>query len=133
MKYFLTILFLAGLAVGCASRSVLEKSQIDEQDKELTVVAASFFKLQNSNTLPDLSDKEHGQVSFYRLTFELQKQNWFKPFISVTQNCNKIFVAYVEISGKKLMYFFCNDSAQPKLLDSFKFENGIWKKLDFAK
>ncbi|MGH7989503.1 MAG: hypothetical protein ACREDS_04815, partial [Limisphaerales bacterium] len=76
---------------------------------------------------------EHGNVNIYQLTPKLQKQDWFKPFTSVTENCNKIFVADVEVSEKKLMYFFCDDSAQPKLLGSFEFENGNWKKLDSAK
>jgi hypothetical protein len=128
MKYLLTILLLVGLAFGCASCDTLG------QVKELKVVTAKFFQLKNSNALPNLSDKEHGNVNIYQLTPELQKQDWLKPFkIAAQNNCSKLYVADVEVGQKRLMYFFCYNSAQPKLLDSYGFDNGNWKELNSDK
>jgi hypothetical protein len=106
-----------------SSPDVNQKRSIDD----LTIVKDEFFRLRNKDALPGLpkGTKGTGDVSFFEVTAEAQKEPWYVELAKEYGACKRSYRAQVMINGRKLSYFFCLDSGNPKLVVSFEERNGL--------
>ena len=88
---------------------------------DLTAVTVEYFRLANEHLLLGLDNETNsGNVSFFPVTEEDRRSDWYVAIQKDYGQCKKACYADLTIKERRLMYIFCLDSGRPKLVVSLE-------------